>query len=134
MRSGPNPSPLRTMNAKHDTVDVLLAVALDVAEAVLVLTVALVALVLTVVRPTMARWRPAAAPAPSPVASTDTPDLPALVQAITDAPPAPLLHPLALLAEQLEALPVILLRPLAGVSSKRHRKAELIDMVADMGC
>jgi len=38
----------------------------------------------------------------------------------------PLLHPLALVAEQLEALPVTRLRPMAGVTSKRHRKAELV--------
>ena len=52
--------------------------------------------------------------------------------ASTDAPPSPMLHPLAALAEQLEALPVTRLRPLAGVTSKRHRKADLIAMVAAM--
>lgn len=85
------------MKNETDTIDLLLAVAWEVAEAVLVLAVALVALVLTV-----ARWRPAPPPAP------------------------PMVHPLALVAEQLEALPVSRLRPLAGVRSKRIRKAELV--------
>jgi hypothetical protein len=101
------------MNTKHDTVDLLLVVALEVAEAVLVLAVALVAVVLTV-----ARWRPAAAPA----------------RVMAPPAPAPALHPLALVAEQLEALPVSRLRPLAGVTSKRHRKHQLIAMVTAMAC
>lgn len=97
------------MKNETDTIEVLLAVALEVAEAITVLIVALVALLLTV-----ARWRPSQASAVTHPA------------AVTDTPPAPLLHPLALVAEQLEALPVSRLRPLAGVSSKRHRKAELV--------
>ncbi|AFY29597.1 hypothetical protein [Cyanobium gracile] len=108
------------MNTKHDTVDVLLAVALEVAQALLVLIVAVVALLLT-----LARWRPSRAPAvPAPAATTDPRQVAAAGS--TDAPPIPLLHPLALVAEQLEALPVARLRPLAGVSSKRHRKHELV--------
>lgn len=109
------------MKNETDTIEVLLAVALEVAEAVLVLTVALVALLLTV-----ARWRPSQAPAvTAPDATTDPPAL-LPVAAISDAPPAPLLHPLALVAEQLEALPVTRLRPLANTRSKRARKAELV--------
>ncbi len=122
------------MKNETDTIEVLLAVALEVAEALLLLTVALVALLLTV-----ARWRPSQAPAvtapdattdppapvPSPAASTDAPAL-LPVAAITDAPPAPLLHPLAVVAEQLEALPVTRLRPMASTRSKRARKAELV--------
>lgn len=109
------------MNTKHDTITVLLALLLVALEAVAVLIVALVAVVLT-----LARWRPSQAPAaPSPAAVTDAPIL-LPVAASTDAPPAPLLHPLALVAEQLEALPVSRLRPMAGVTSKRHRKHELV--------
>ena len=96
------------------------------------LIVALVALLLTV-----ARWMPSQAPAVASVAAiTESAggsfgppaDQPALlpVAAISDAPPVPLLHPLAVVAEQLEALPVTRLRPLAGVTSKRARKAELV--------
>ena len=121
-----------TMNTKHDTITVLLAVALEVAEAITVLIVALVALLLTV-----ARWRPSQAPAvPSVAAITETAtgnnlpvaDQPALlpVAAISDAPPIPLLHPLAVVAEQLEALPVTRLRPMANTRSKRARKHELV--------
>ena len=69
----------------------------------------------------------------APPARTDAPAL-LPVAAITDDPPIPLLHPLALVAEQMEPLPVTRLRPLAGVTSKRHRKAELIAMVAAMAC
>ncbi len=94
------------MKNETDTITVLLAVALEVAEALLVLTVALVALVLTV-----ARWRPAGSPA----------------RVMTPPPaPAPAVHPLAVVAEQLEALPVTTLRPMAGTRSKRIRKAELV--------
>ena len=91
------------MKNETDTIDLLLAVALEVAEALLVITVALVALMLT-----LAGWRPAPAP---PVAA------PA---------PAPAVHPLALVAAELEALPVTRLRPMVGVTSKRHRKHELV--------
>jgi hypothetical protein len=105
-----------------DTIELLLAVALEVAQALLVLTVALVALLLT-----LARWRPSQAPAvTAPPATTDPPAPVPSPAASTDAPPTPLLHPLALVAEQLEALPVSRLRPLAGVTSKRHRKHELV--------
>ena len=107
-------------------ITVLLAVALEVAEAITVLIVALVALLLTV-----ARWRPSQAPAvtAAPAASTDAPAPPALVEepcapALVHSPA--LLHPLALVAEQLEALPVTRLRPMANTRSKRARKAELV--------
>jgi hypothetical protein len=39
-------------------------------------------------------------------------------------------HPLALVAAELEALPVTRLRPMVGIRSKRARKAELVAMVA----
>ncbi len=78
-------------------VELLLLAGLVTLEAAAVLLVALVALVLTV-----ASWRPAPPPAP------------------------PMVHPLALLAEQLEQLPVSRLRPMAGTRSKRIRKAELV--------
>ena len=136
-----------THPGKHqvDNIELLLAVALEVAEALLVLTVALVALALTASR-RPGPWDrkpavtapPATTDAPPPrtphlgdgtgqsenVPSRSRPLLP--VAAISDAPPVPLLHPLAVVAEQLEALPVTRLRPLAGVTSKRARKAELV--------
>ena len=150
MRSGPNPSPLRTMKNETDTITVILALLLEALEAAAVLIVALVALLLTV-----ARWRPSQAPAvAAPTASTESStasvvatesstasvvavdDLPALlpVAAISDAPPAaapgrlqaPLLHPLAVMALELEALPVTRLRPMANTRSKRARKHELV--------
>jgi len=80
-------------------VELLLLTGLVALEAAAVLIVALVALLLAV-----ASWRPAASPsAPSPAAVTEAPIL-LPVAASTDAP-APALHPLALVAEQLEALP-----------------------------
>ncbi len=90
------------MKNETDTIELLLAVALEVAEALLVLTVALVALVLTV-----ARWRPAPAPPAAPA-------------------PAPAVHPLALVAAELETLPVTTLRPMVGISSKRLPKRQLV--------
>ncbi|MCP9796101.1 hypothetical protein [Cyanobium sp. Lug-B] len=104
------------MNTKHDTVDVLLAIALEVTEAVLVLTVALVALALTVARAIRQRAaHPAVAGSPARVMTPP----PA-------AAPAPAVHPLALVAEQLEALPVSALRPMVGTRSKRLRKDQLV--------
>jgi hypothetical protein len=91
-----------------DTITVLLAVAWEVAEALLVLTVALVALVLT-----RARWSPAG----SPVRVMTPP--PASAQ-------APAVHPLALVAAELEALPVTTLRPMVGIRSKRLPKRQLV--------
>ena len=103
------------MKNETDTITVLLAVAWEVAEAVLALLIAAAALLITVAR---AIRRRAAHPA---VAVMTPPPAPA---------PAPAVHPLAVLAAELEALPVSRLRPLAGVTSKRHRKIELISMVA----
>ena len=78
-------------------VELLLLAAVVTLEAAAVLLVALVALLLTV-----ARRKPAPPPAP------------------------PMVHPLALVAEQLDQLPVSRLRPMAGTRSKRIRKAELV--------
>ena len=95
-------------------IEVLALAAMALAWAVLTLArlvlVPVVALVLV-----LAGWRNVP-PAPQPPATTP--------------PPAPAEHPLARLAEQLEALPAATLRTLAGTRSKRHRKAELIAMVA----
>lgn len=44
-------------------------------------------------------------------------------------PVPPAAHPLALLAAELEALPATTLRRLAGVRSKRARKAELVALL-----
>lgn len=87
-------------------VELLLLAGLVALEAVAVLLVALVALALTV-----ARWRPAAAPART-------------------VPPPPALHPLALVAEELLELPAAALRPMAGTRSKRLPKRELVALVA----
>ncbi len=102
------------------TVELLLLAALVVAEAVIVLAAALVALVLTAVH------EKSSAPAPQtpePLPALDS-SAAALVHEKSSAPP--LLHPLAVMAEQLEALPVTTLRPMANVRSKRPRKAELV--------
>ena len=109
-------------------VELLLAVALEVAEAVLVLTVALVAPLLTVARAIRRRTaHPAVVPQQPPAAAGSA----CRVMPQPPAPaPAPAVHPLALVAEQLEALPVTRLRPLANIRSKRARKAELVAMVA----
>jgi hypothetical protein len=56
-----------------------------------------------------------------------------LPQGALDRPPAPAPHPLALVAAELEALPVTALRQLAGVRSKRTRKIDLVAMVAACG-
>ncbi|WP_216915949.1 MULTISPECIES: hypothetical protein [unclassified Synechococcus] len=89
-------------------VELLLLAGLVVAEALIVLVAAAVALVLTITRS-----RPAGSPAR---VMTPPP---------TTAPP-PAVHPLAMVAEQLEGLPVSRLRPMVGTRSKRIRKAELV--------
>lgn len=91
-------------------VELLLLAAVVVAEALLVLVVAAAALVVTITRS-----RPAGSPA----------------RVMTPPPAAaPLQHPLAVLAAELEALPVSRLRPMAGTRSKRLKKAELVAMLA----
>jgi hypothetical protein len=90
-----------------DAVELLLLAVLVALDAVAVLAVALVALVVTITRL-------------GPVRS------PARVMAS----PPPAVHPLALVAEELEALPVARLRPMAGTRPKRVRKAELVALVA----
>jgi hypothetical protein len=90
-------------NTDPHPVELLILAAVVTIEALIVLVVAAVALVVTITRS-----RPAGSPA----------------RVMT--PPVPLLHPLALVAEELEALPVTQLRPMAGTRSKRIRKAELV--------
>ena len=111
-------------------VELLLAVALEVAEALIVLVAAAVGLLITVARAIRRRAAhpavvpqqpPAAAGSPTRVMPQPQPPAPA---------PAPAVHPLAVLAEQLEQLPVSTLRPMANIRSKRPRKAELVAMVA----
>jgi hypothetical protein len=92
-----------------EVVELLLFIVLVVLQAAAVLTAALVALLLTITRS-----RPAGSPA----------------RVMPAPPPAPLLHPLALVAEELEALPATALRELAGTRSKRIRKALLVALVA----
>ncbi len=89
-------------------VELLLLAGLVVAEALIVLVAAAVAVVLTITRS-----RPAGSPA----------------RVMTPPPataPAPAVHTLALVAAELEALPVTTLRPMVGTRSKRIRKAELV--------
>jgi hypothetical protein len=90
-----------TTNHEPHPIELLLAAAWVALEAAAVLLVALVAMLLT-----LAGWRPSQRQAPP--------------------PPPPLIHPLALVAADLEALPVTRLRPMAGTRSKRARKAELV--------
>jgi hypothetical protein len=108
------------MKQELHPIEVLLLVALAAGWAVLTLAralaVPLVALVMA-----RAGWRPAAtAPSPAPMVQPHQ-------------PPAPALHPLALVAAELEQLPVTALRQLAGVRSKRTRKIDLVAMVAACG-
>ena len=98
---------MKSESPTADAVELLLLIVLVVLEAAAVLTVALVALLLSVTRP-----RPAGS------LSWVMP------------PPAPVVHPLALVAAELEALPVSRLRFMAGTRSKRARKAELVALVA----
>jgi hypothetical protein len=89
-------------NTDPHPVELLILAAVVTIEALAVLTVALVALLLTITRS-----RPAGSPA----------------RVMT---PPPIVHPLAVVAADLEALPVTQLRPMAGTRSKRIRKAELV--------
>jgi hypothetical protein len=91
-------------NTDPHPVELLILAAVVTIEALAVLTVALVALVAAITRS-----RPAGSPA-----------------RVMTPPPPPLLHPLAAVAAELDALPVTQLRPMAGTRSKRIRKAELV--------
>lgn len=93
-------------------IELAIVAAWVVIEALLVLVVAVAALVVT-----LAQWRPRqlAPLTPPPV---------------IEAPAIPLLHPLAALVAELQLLPVITLRQMAGTRSKAIRKADLIAMVA----
>ena len=103
-------------------IEVLLLVALAAGWAVVTLARALVVPLVALVM-ALAGWRPAA------TATTAT--LATMVQ--MHRPSAPALHPLALVAAELEQLPVTALRQLAGVRSKRTRKIDLIAMVTACG-
>ena len=96
-----------------DAIDLLLLAGVVTLEAITVLAVALAALLLTA-----SNWRPKSAPAS---VGRCVPPPP---------PPAPAVHPLSLLAAELEVLPVSRLRPIAGVRSKRLRKNELVAVLA----
>jgi hypothetical protein len=99
-------------------VELLLAVALVAGMALLQLSVALVALVLTV-----ARWRPAPADHFRDARKMVAPELSGNPGQL--APPA-----VAPLYADLAHLPVRQLMVLAGTRSKKHRRAELLAMVA----
>lgn len=101
-------------------VELAIAAAVITLEAVLVLVVAGLALVLT-----LAQWNTCSTAEPA------APEAPAPPTAAPEAPLAkPTPHPLALLATELELLPVTALRQMAGIRSKAIRKADLIAMVA----
>jgi hypothetical protein len=103
-------------------IELAIGAALVVAESLLVLVAAAVALVLT-----LANWKqpaPPEAPTPPPA----PPDAPLARGGQMSSRPAT--HPLAQLATELEAMPATTLRAMAGTRSKRHTKAALIAMVA----
>jgi hypothetical protein len=113
-------------NSPH-LIEVGLAVALLTIEATVTLAVAALALLLT-----LARWRPAAtAPAPVPSncpASTAGPASAAAVApqehrpaAADQVPLAPVPHPLAAVATELQALSVATLRQMVGPGGRRLR-------------
>lgn len=96
-----------------DAGDLLLLAGVVTLEALIVLAVALVALLFTV-----SGWAPATAPAPEGRCVAPPPS------------PAPAVHPLALVAAELEGMPATRLRELVGVRSKRLRKCELVAVLA----
>jgi hypothetical protein len=114
-------------NTQPCAVELLLIAAVLVASALLTLTTALVALVLTVAsycQPWLLRPAAVAAPSTGPGGAPENVPTPrASVVALRHTPPA--VHPLLL---ALEPLTVAQLRPLAGTRSKRRRRAELIDL------
>jgi len=107
---------MKSESPTADAVELLLLIVLVVLEAAAVLLLALVVLVLAVALPRRNQrfWQF--------VRTSGC--------AARSLPPAPELHPLALVAEELAALPVAVLRPMAGTRSKRVRKAELVALVA----
>jgi hypothetical protein len=110
----------RTESQAPHIVELLILLVWLLLEAIAALAVALLALVLTV-----AGWRRGqlpAEPASSPASRRRQRGLPAAAPA-----PAPAVHPLALVAGELEALPVRLLRPMAPPSCRRLPKARLIE-------
>ena len=100
-------------------IELAIVAGLVVAESLLTLVATLVALLLT-----LAQWRPAAAPAP--VAEPEPIKYPSSTHQVAQ----PQLHPLALIATQLQALPVATLRQMANTRSKTIRKAQLIELIA----
>ena len=113
-------------NTEVHPIELALVAGLVVIEALVVLVAAVVALLVT-----LAQWRPAPAPSPAPAAPSPAPAAPAPVAKPEpiQPQPQPQLHPLALIATQLQALPVATLRQMANTRSKAIRKAQLIEMV-----
>ena len=117
-------------NTEAHPIELAIVAGLVVAESLLVLVMAGVALLLT-----LAQWRPAPANTvsndtihgePAPVAEPEPIKYPSSTRQVAQ----PQLHPLALIATQLQALPVATLRQMANTRSKTVRKAQLIEMVA----
>jgi hypothetical protein len=103
-------------------VELLLLVALVVTVAVVELAVALV----EVLQPAGHGLRDV----PLPTSARQVRPLLGQLDTHPEAAPPPSVHPLATIANELEALPVTRLRPMAGVRGKRARKAELVAMLA----
>ena len=108
----------RTESQAPHVIEILILLVWLLLEAIAALAVALLALVLTV-----AGWRRRRA-----ASEPETLARPHGRGARNAAPaaPAPAIHPLALVAADLEALPVRLLRPMAPPSCRRLPKAQLI--------
>ena len=114
----------RTESQAPHVIELLILLVWLLLEAIAALAVALLALVLTV-----AGWRPEPRfRGPAAQARTHCEMLRAHGpgRAATCPSPAPAVHPLALVAADLEALPVRLLRPMAPPSCRRMAKARLI--------
>ena len=102
-------------------IELALVAGLVVLEALLALVAAVVALLVTLARCEVLQ---PSAPGPHDLPAP-TPEPP-----VIKAPAIPQLHPLALIATQLQALPVSALRQMANTRSKTIRKAQLIELIA----
>jgi hypothetical protein len=116
MRSPGNPFALRTMKTELHPIELLILAVLLVGSAVRELLVALIALVIV-----LAEWL-----RPRPVTVTPR-QAPPVAAASARQPAPPHIHPLH---EELAHLPVRRLMELAGTRSKKHRRMELLAMIA----
>jgi len=111
-------------NSEVHPIELAIVAGLVVLEAVVVLVAAVVALLVT-----LAQWRPTLrAAAPTPLRTVTAAEQLLCVRHVAEEHPQP--HPLALIATQLQALPVATLRQMASTRSKTIRKAQLIELIA----